>query len=286
MNVAGRRVTLLGLGRHGGGIAAARWLARQGAIVTVTDLADQTALADSLALLADVPIARYRLGGHDERDVRKAELVVVNPAVRLDNPYVKLAAQSGAAFTSEIELFLRRCRGHVVGVTGSNGKSTTAAMIAEILSAAGRRVWLGGNIGRSLLDDLVPIGQDDWVVLELSSFQLSWLADDARWPETAVITNCTPNHLDWHGSFDHYASAKQRLLLRQPPDGLAVLNPLDPLVGRWAPLARGRCVTVLDECLVAQLAVPGEHNRVNAALAASAAGALGCTAAAIERGLS
>ncbi|HUY33772.1 MAG TPA: UDP-N-acetylmuramoyl-L-alanine--D-glutamate ligase [Pirellulales bacterium] len=286
MDVSGRRVTVLGLGRHGGGVAAARWLARQGAVVTVTDLADEAALADSLAELADEPIFRYRLGGHDARDVHEAELVVVNPAVKPGNPLVKTALDAGAAITSETELFLARCPAHVVGVTGSNGKSTTAAMAAEILAADGRRVWLGGNIGRSLLDDLPRIGPRDWVVLELSSFQLWWLADGARWPETGVVTNCAPNHLDWHGSLAHYISAKQRLLARQPPGGLAVINPLDPVVGRWAPPARGRSVGPAADEHIPPLAVPGMHNRSNAACAAALAGALGCSLAAIERGLS
>src|SRR5258708_33355867 len=103
MDAAGRRVTVLGLGRHGGGVAAARWLERQGALVTVTDLADEATLADSLAELSDMPIRRYRLGGHHERDFRQAELVVVNPAVKPDNPCVKAARGAGAAITSEIE---------------------------------------------------------------------------------------------------------------------------------------------------------------------------------------
>jgi len=276
---------VLGLGRHGGGAAAARWLARQDAVVTVTDLADEITLADSLAELADTPIRRYRLGGHDERDFREAELVVVNPAVKPDNPFVKAARGAGAAITSEIGLFLARCPAPVVGVTGSNGKSTTAAMAAAILAADGRRVWLGGNIGRSLLDDLPRIGPRDWVVLELSSFQLWWLADGARWPQMAVVTNCAPNHLDWHGSLAHYTSAKQRLLARQPPGGLTVINPLDPIVGRWAPPAQGRSIGPAADDQVPPLAVPGTHNRVNAACAAALAGALGCAPAAIERGL-
>ena len=286
MDVAGRRVTVLGLGRHGGGVAAARWLARQGAVVTVTDLADEATLADSLADLADAPIRCYRLGGHDERDFQEAELVVVNPAVKPDNPCVKAARRAGAEITSEIELFLARCPAPVVGVTGSNGKSTTAAMAAGILAADGRRVWLGGNIGHSLLDDLARIGPRDWVVLELSSFQLWWLADGARWPQTALVTNCTPNHLDWHGSLAHYSAAKKRLLALQPPGGLTVINPLDPTVGRWAPPAHGRSIGPAADDQVPSLAVPGTHNRVNAAGAAALAGALGCAPAAIERGLS
>ena len=153
----------MGLGRFGGGVAAARWLARQGACVTVTDLADHETLADSLDALRDEPIAEFHLDGHREEDFRQAELIVVNPAVRPENRLLQLARESGAQLTSEIELFMRASPAPIIGVTGSNGKSTTAAMIAAILRAAGKRAWLGGNIGHSLLDDLPSITADDRV---------------------------------------------------------------------------------------------------------------------------
>ncbi len=134
----GRRATIMGLGHFGGGAAAARWLARQGAIVTVSDLADENALADSLAMLADVPIAAFSLGGHREEDFREAELVVVNPAVRPDSPGLQFARQCGARLVTELELFMENCPAPMIGVTGTNGKSTTAAMIASILKAGGQ----------------------------------------------------------------------------------------------------------------------------------------------------
>jgi len=127
----------MGLGHFGGGVAAARWLARQGAIVTVTDTADENELADSLASLADVPIDAMHLGGHCEEDFQGADLVVVNPAVQPNSPWLQVARQSGARLRTEIELFIEACPGQIVGVTGSNGKSTTAAMIASILCAQG-----------------------------------------------------------------------------------------------------------------------------------------------------
>lgn len=178
----GRRVTILGLGHFGGGVAAARWLARQGAVVTVTDLADENTLADSLALLADVPIAALHLGGHREDDFRDADLIVVNPAVRPSSPWLQAAHRSNARLSTELELFIENCPARIVGVTGSNGKSTTAAMIAAILKAGGRRTFLGGNLGGSLLDQLPQIRPDDWVVLEISSFQLWHLRRRRRYP--------------------------------------------------------------------------------------------------------
>jgi UDP-N-acetylmuramoylalanine--D-glutamate ligase len=254
-------------------------------MVTVTDLADETALADSLAELRGAPVARYQLGGHCERDFRETDLVVVNPAVRPGDRWVQLAASAGAMITSEIELFLNRCRGRLVGATGSNGKSTTAAMTAAMLEADGRRTWLGGNIGRCLLGELDVIGEKDWVVLELSSFQLHWLSAQTRLPEAAIVVNCTPNHLDWHGSWPAYVAAKQRLVAEQSPGGVTVLNDRDPETSRWDSLVRGRLAKPWGDENIPPLAVPGAHNRANAASAAAAAEALGCSPLAIDHAL-
>ena len=212
MDYRARRVTVMGLGHFGGGVGAARWLARQGAAVTVTDLAGPDVLRDAAAALAPEPIAAWRLGRHEEDDFRRADLVVVNPAVKPGDRFLELARQSGADAVTEIELFLRHFPGRVIGVTGSNGKSTTAAMCAAVLRADGRRAWLGGNLGGSLLDRLDEMAPDDWAVLEISSFQLFHASPAARMPDVAIVTNCTPNHLDWHGSFAQYAAAKQRML--------------------------------------------------------------------------
>ncbi|MEE8451023.1 MAG: UDP-N-acetylmuramoyl-L-alanine--D-glutamate ligase [Thermoguttaceae bacterium] len=286
-----KRVTVMGLGHFGGGVAVARWLASQGAVVTVTDLADETTLVDSLAALDGVPIARTHLGGHREDDFRDVDLVVVNPAVRPGNRLLEIARQSGARLSSEIELFLEATAARIIGVTGSSGKSTTAAMTAAILRAAGQNVWLGGNIGQSLLDRLDRIGSDDWVVLELSSFQLWHLGQEGHlgphvsMPQIAVITGCTPNHLDWHADYEQYKSAKQRLLVGQSDNDSAVLNTYDPEVRGWCPMVRGKLLPParLDE--IPRLSVPGEHNRINAALAVAAARAAGCGEAAVLQGL-
>ena len=271
----------MGLGHFGGGVAAARWLARQGAVVTVTDTADEHDLADSLAALADVPIDRLRLGGHAEEEFLAVDLVVVNPAVRPGNRLLEISRRGGARLTSEIELFLEACPAPVVGVTGSNGKSTTAAMIAAILQADGRRAWLGGNIGHSLLDDLDRIAAGDWAVLELSSFQLWHLGSTARMPQVAVVTGCSRNHLDWHGTYEDYVAAKQRILTCQ----VVVLNAHDAEAASWGPMVEGRLLGPVPLAEIPPLRVPGRHNRINAACAAAAATAVGCSAAAIRAGL-
>jgi UDP-N-acetylmuramoylalanine--D-glutamate ligase len=285
MNYRGRRVTIMGLGHFGGAVATARWLARQGAIVTISDLADENALANSLALLADVPIAAVHVGGHREEDFQHADLVVVNPAVRPTSPWLQLARQSGARLCTELELFMENCPSRIIGATGSNGKSTTAAMIAAILDAAGRQTFLGGNIGGSLLEQLPQIGRDDWVVLEISSFQLWHFAPAARMPHVVIVTGCTPNHLDWHASLAEYVAAKQRILTGQTPADLAVLNTFDAEVTSWRHLVRGREIPLPKLDILPPLPVPGEHNRINAACAAAAAAAVGCGPEEIRHGL-
>jgi len=285
MEVRGKRVTVMGLGRHGGGVAAARYLAECGAIVTVTDQADADSLRESLVALSGSPIADVFVGGHRAEDFQSAEILVVNPAVRLDHPLVRLAAAAGAQLTSEIVLFADACPAKIVGVTGSNGKSTTAAMTAAILERDGRRTWLGGNLGGSLLSELPKMTADDWVVLELSSFQLTRWPREARYPEVAVITNCTPNHLDWHDTFADYAQAKQRLLAGQHVDSIAVLNCSCPQVATWKHLVRGKLSEPIASEQIPKLAIPGEHNRQNARLAAAAARAIGCSSDAMQRAL-
>ena len=276
-----RRVTLMGLGRHGGGLGAARFLADQGARVTISDAANASSLSAAVAALADVPIQAMHFGGHDDRDFGSAEVVVVNPAVRPDHPCLRIARESGAMITSEIELFLERCPARVIGVSGSNGKSTTATLLAEMLRAEGLRTWLGGNIGGSLLDPLDQVRASDWVVLELSSFQLAHLNRGARLPEISVITNCTPNHLDWHGALAEYAAAKRRLL----DCSAVVLNAHDPLVDSWRADCSGAPHTGWQLGRVPKLHVPGAHNRQNAACAAAAAEMAGVAESAICRTL-
>jgi UDP-N-acetylmuramoylalanine--D-glutamate ligase len=283
MDLRGRKVTILGLGRHGGGVAAARYCAEQGAAVTVTDLSSRETLADSLARLTDVPIARYTLGLHTDHDFRNADVVVVNPAVRPENRFVEVARQHGATITSETELFLNASHTPVIAVTGTVGKSTTASMLTAVLQAAGCNVWLGGNIGNSLLPNLTQKLPVSCTVLEVSSFQLSWLSENAKWPRLAIVTNCSPNHLDWHSTWEHYVASKQRLLTHLPANGLCVLNTYDPEVLTWQQkFDLNHCPPQPLES-IPRLRIPGEHNRLNAALVASMAMAIGVNELLVHR---
>lgn len=223
----GMNATVMGLGKFAGGVAAARFLAQHGAVVTVTDLRSSDQLADSLEMLSDLPIARFALDGHPDDVLADCLLLVVNPAVRPDHPLVALARAQLIDVTTEIELFLRHCPASVIAVTGSNGKSTTTALIHHLLLHANPdfegRIWLGGNIGISLLDQVHLIQSQDLVVLELSSFQLHLLGEKRFRPKIAVLTNFTPNHLDWHGSEANYRKAKQAIFDAQSSDDVAII---------------------------------------------------------------
>jgi UDP-N-acetylmuramoylalanine--D-glutamate ligase len=264
-SLAGRRVTVAGLGHFGGGIAVAKWLVQQGATVLVTDKAPPEKLADSVAQLEGLPIT-YRLGGHDERDFTGADLVVTSPAVPPTNPYLLAAAAANVPITTEIKLFVERCpTKKVLAVTGTKGKSTTTALLHRMLQTVGR-AWLGGNIGVSLLEKLAEIRDDDFVVLELSSFMLHWLGQDRWSPHVAVVTMVTADHLDWHGTVEAYVQAKRNIVRFQSEQDYAVLRHDDKVSRGFADdtpaqkLIYGKRAH-LPETLAPLL--PGKHNRLN-----------------------
>lgn len=225
--LVGRRVTVMGLGLFGGGAATARFLLREGAEVTVTDLRDRRILGAALSELEGLPL-RLRLGEHRAEDFTGADLVVANPAVPPTSPFLAAARSAGVPIGSEIALFLGRTRGRVLGITGTQGKSSTCHLLACLLAGAGERVWLGGNIGHSLLDDLERIEARDFVVLELSSYQLERLPEElggVRPLEAGVILNVLSDHLERHGNRAAYARAKGRILELVRPEGSALLGP-------------------------------------------------------------
>lgn len=272
MDLSGKRVTVMGLGRFGGGVGVARYLVKQGADVLVTDLLSREELADSLAKLDGLPI-EYRLGEHNVSDFTTCDLVVANPAVKPDNRFLRAAQAGGVPITSEIRLLVQALpnRLRTIGVTGTAGKSTTTAMIGHILErCTTHRVWIGGNIGGSLLDQLNEIEADDWVVLELSSFMLHGLGEDCWSPHIAVITNISPNHLDWHGTYDSYVADKQVILAYQEQGdryvlGPGVEKPADSKAEHWPFVPETGMAKAVGPELV------GEHNYQNAVVAATGA---------------
>lgn len=278
VQLSGASVVVMGLGRFGGGVGVTRFLASRGAKVLVTDVADAETLQAPLEALADLPI-QYRFGTHDVSDLNGAGLLIVSPAVnRAKSKFVQEAAKRGIPWTTEMGLFVDRCPARLIGVTGSIGKSTTCAMLHCILesdrakSAANhKRVFLGGNIGRSLLGEVDQMTADDLVVLELSSFQLEALPFVAGdWPVIG-ITNITPHHLDRHGDYQSYIDAKLNLTRAMSLGACAVLGAVDDDVyERIEALVRyqkGRVVQAYSMAEDFDLQVPGPHNQANARFA-------------------
>jgi UDP-N-acetylmuramoylalanine--D-glutamate ligase len=272
--VAGKRVTVAGLGRFGGGIAVSRWLIEQGAKVLVTDRDDATKLADSVKQLDGLPI-EFRLGEQREADFAGTDLVVASPAIPPSSPHLKAARDAGVPVTTEIRLFVERCPAEIIGVTGTKGKSTTTAMLGKVL-ASRYKTWVGGNIGKSLLAELPNIGKTDLVVLELSSYMLEHLAA-MRWsPHIAVVTMLATDHLEWHGSAEAYREAKANIVRFQRPDSFAVLNEENAGSLDMSRMTAARVVTFgLAGRKPFELVVPGRHNQVNAQAAFAAAALLG-----------
>ncbi len=243
----GKRVTVLGLARQG--TALVRYLAREGAEVTVSDLRQADALRETLALLEGVP-ARYVLGEHPSSILDGADLLCLSGGVPIDAPVVKRARERGLALSNDAQIFIERCPALVVGITGSSGKTTTSTLVGRMLQQDGFRTWVGGNIGRPLVDQLGEVQEGDRVVLELSSFQLELMTTS---PNVAAVLNVTPNHLDRHKTMEAYTAVKRRIVDFQAQDGLAVLSYDDAGARALAPAVRGRLAF-----FSAQGEVPGE----------------------------
>jgi UDP-N-acetylmuramoylalanine--D-glutamate ligase len=234
-------VLIVGLAREG--TALARFLAERGARVTVTDVKPAEALADGMEALAGLPVT-LALGGHPVSLLNGNDILFVSPGVPLEIPFLAEARQRGLPLSSETRLFTRLCPAPIIGITGSSGKTTTTALVGEMLRTAGRRTWVGGNIGQPLIGHLDKMAPDDIVVMELSSFQLeffapwtaglgsgdSWdgagvLFDPEGWsPPIAAVLNITPNHLDRHPSMAAYIAAKSHIINYQQPGEVALLN--------------------------------------------------------------
>ena len=268
MELKGKKVVVMGLGRFGGGVGVTRWLVGEGADVLVTDRCKEEDLRESLRELEGLGV-KLRLGEHLEEDFEDADIVVVNPAVpRKGNRYVRAAERGGTKITSEIELLIERLpnKAHVVAVTGTAGKSTVCAMLGRVLNRVGGRCWVGGNIGGSLLGCLEEMRHEDWVVLELSSFMLEGLREAKLDVGVAVVTSFSMNHLDWHGNEDAYRDAKQVLLAGQGSDGVAVMGQ----GVRKAGLKAREDVDLVEvdekDGQDLEMVLPGEHNRMNGAI--------------------
>jgi UDP-N-acetylmuramoylalanine--D-glutamate ligase len=257
-----RRALVLGLARSGE--AAALALARRG--VPVVGVDRDSGLAAGRLVSAGVEV---HLGTEEERLLHDVELLIKSPGVPEAAPLPTAARAAGIPVWSEVELGFRLLRNPIVGVTGTNGKTTTSELLGAIFRAAGEPVAVAGNVGRPLTGLDGELADDAWVVCELSSFQLE---DVHRFrPRVAVLLNLEPDHLDRHGTFESYRAAKLRIFENQTEADTAVVpHGFDTIPGgaRRVEFSRG-------DRLPAEPLIPGEHNRENAAAAAAAARAAG-----------
>jgi UDP-N-acetylmuramoylalanine--D-glutamate ligase len=290
--LSGKTVLVMGLGRFGGGVDAAKFATGKDAKVVVTDLAGADELAASLAQLSAYPDIEYHLGGHREDDFENADIVIANPAVPLQNKFLKIAASCAHFVTSQMGIFFELCPATIIGITGTNGKSTTAALTAHLLSSANKtdygRVQLSGNIGNEpLLTILDEIEAHDLIVLELSSFQIEQLAAEQKATQVAMLTNLLPNHLDRYGTFEKYSAAKKLLFdhqkLEQDRPAVSIFNREDAVAARWYEKYREqpgrRCLTYSADDVPSgvhrRFNLPGRCNLSNLAGAMTIAGLFG-----------
>lgn len=243
INFSGKKILIMGLGLHGGGVGAARFFIEQGASVTITDLRTKKQLETSIAKLKKFPHITYILGRHRKRDILNTNLIVKNPGIPPSSPYIQFARKHNIPITTDISIFLRQCPATIIGVTGTRGKSTTCFLIFKFLEKFFEnkkkqncpRVFLAGNIRTSVLDILHIACARDIVVLELSSFQLddiendSWHSDaiNKKSPHIAVITNILSDHLNWHKTTAEYMKAKSVIYKYQTSNDFLFINRLD-----------------------------------------------------------
>ncbi len=303
-NYNGQRVTIMGLGLNGGGLASARFFAERGAQVTVTDMKGEELLKPSIEALQSYSI-RYVLGRHEDEDFSGADIVIKNPAVRPDNRFLTLAKR----VETDMSIFLSCVPCPVIAVTGSKGKSTTASAIHHILTACGADSHLGGNITISPLTFLETVNEDSVVVLELSSWQLGDLKDSTCLkPKIAIITHIVPDHLDRYGTMEKYIADKRLIYKNQTKEDYTVCEYDDwglsfagetggqPVLFGTARHPSLPSAVLGDEetgrlflrdgefpLLPKELAVAGRHNRLNLLAAAPAAKLYGLDAGAISK---
>jgi UDP-N-acetylmuramoylalanine--D-glutamate ligase len=258
-------VLVVGLARSG--LALARFFAARGVGVTICDRKPAPDLAEFTSRLpAGVETV---LGGYGEEVLEGKAAVYASPGVWWDDPLLEAARRRGVPVSSEMDLFFRLCPAPIVGITGTNGKTTTTELVGRLLRRGERPVLVGGNTGETVIDRLGEVTPGHRVVLELSSFQIESI--EAPRPHVAVVLNVTRDHLDRHHSFESYAALKRKLVEYQKPEDWAVLNGRDATVRAFAERTRAQVVWFQSHQPTPRLRVPGPHNVENALAAAAVA---------------
>lgn len=287
----GKKILIMGLGLHGGGVAVARWFVRAGARVTVTDLKSARELASSLSELGFYRRKiTFVLGRHRAGDFRNADLVIQNPGVPRESKYLDLARRAGVRLENEASLFVRLVgRERIIGVTGTRGKSTTAALVYEMVKRKYPRAILAGNIRIPMFDQLDrALKTSAPIILELSSWHLEGMGEHGLSPYVAVVTNVLVDHLNRYKSMADYGRAKEQIWRHQTHQDIVVLNRDNPITRAMASHVSSRVIwfsVKKSSPLLASLRLQGEHNRANAWAAITAARALKVSLSAIRAAL-
>ena len=216
-NVAGKNITVIGIGISN--LPLIKYLVSLGANVTACDRRSAEDLGENYTELEKLGV-KFNLGDGYLNNL-SGDMIFKTPGMRYDVPELLKAKENGSIVTSEMEVFFEVCPSHIIAVTGSDGKTTTTTLIHKMMTDAGYKTWLGGNIGNPLLTDTEKIKEHDWVILELSSFQLHTMRKS---PEIAVITNISPNHLDMHKDYKEYIDAKKNIMLYQNEGDTLIVN--------------------------------------------------------------
>jgi UDP-N-acetylmuramoylalanine--D-glutamate ligase len=304
MELRRKRVLVVGLARTG--VATALFCAARGATVTASESRAENEIGEAIAKLRDAGVT-LELAGHQDNTFLAQDLIIPSPGVPADDAHLQAARAQGITIWSEIELAYRFLKGKLIGITGSNGKTTTTILVEHILRNAGFRTMLAGNVGTPLISCVESMTDDTVTVAELSSFQLE-LIETFR-PDIGVFLNLTPDHLDRHHTMETYGAAKARLFENQAELDAAVLNADDPALTPYAPSTpqvfwfsrkqrvahgaglRGEEIVFRDdgieETLLKQQEIPleGAHNLENVLAAVAASRLAGADAAAIAKGV-
>ncbi len=300
-----KRVSILGFGRSG--VSSAIYLAKLGALVTLSESeVFSKSKTEALSKLKALNVTT-EFGGHSDAAIEKASLIIVSPGIPPSSPVIQRALNLGKEVICDIELVYRELKTPILAITGTNGKSTTTALTSFILESAGIRAPACGNIGVPICSQLEENCENDFLVAELSSYQLYYTKTFR--PMVAAWINLTPDHLDWHGTLENYIDAKKRILANQTKSDFAVLNFDDPLVSKLetsATLMPNSSQSRLPEydnasfvsggdlflrfkgverqiCALNELQIIGRHNIENALAAISIAAICGLSAEQIGR---
>ena len=219
-----KKITVMGLGLHGGGVAVTEFLAKKGAFLTVTDLKSKAQLQDSIKQLKPFKI-NYVLGQHRLKDFEQADLIIKNPGVPQTSKFLAAARKKGIPIEIDLSLFLKFCPSRqIIGITGTKGKSTTTTLLYQMFKHFNKNTILGGNIRISPLNFLPKIRKDTPVILELSSWQLEDLAEHNLNPAGAILTNVLRDHLNTYKNMAAYVRAKELIFKFQKPQDILILN--------------------------------------------------------------